>query len=287
MKALRSVLVALALLAPAAAAQRVTLPALPPVDSGTVVVLRLLDWREVSGRVVAEVDSTVTLLTDDGTQLRVPHEWIRAWRPQDARLTLLDPNASRLFFAPTGRTLPKRAGYFANYYLFVPGISYGLSDRLTVSGVVSVVPAADAQLAYLSPKFAIVRSPRFNFAMGALWITIPDVDQPGLGAGYGAATFGTTDNAVTVMAGYPFSTRHLKTKPIVMLGAERRLGGRSKGMAELWSVPGTDGVPLLVGLRWFSARLAIDFGVASVLGGRDITSKGLPVVPWLDFALHW
>ena len=66
----------------------------------------------------------------------------------------LDPNYSRLLFAPTGRPLAKGDGYFSDYELVFPGVAYGLTDNLSLAGGVSVIPGLGLgeQLFYVSPK---------------------------------------------------------------------------------------------------------------------------------------
>jgi len=44
-------------------------------------------------------------------------------------------------FAPTGRPLGKGDGYFSNHYVVFPGVTYGITDHVSVAGGVSVVPA--------------------------------------------------------------------------------------------------------------------------------------------------
>jgi hypothetical protein len=52
----------------------------------------------------------------------------------------LDPNYSRLLFAPTGRPLRAGDGYFSDYELLFPGVAYGLTDNVTLAGGVAIVP---------------------------------------------------------------------------------------------------------------------------------------------------
>ena len=72
--------------------------------------------------------------------------------------------------------LEKGQGYFSNYYLFFPGAAYGLTDRLTVGGGMSVFPGVgfDEQMYYIAPKVGLKNTEKFNLAAGALLIRIPD-----------------------------------------------------------------------------------------------------------------
>ena len=73
-------------------------------------------------------------------------------------------------------------------------------------------------------------------------------------------------------------------EPGFMLGGETRIGGGSKLMAEAWKLPGISEVPVVFGFRFFGRRLSTDFGFLYVLG---TSSSGFPLIPWLDFAIHF
>ncbi|MGH7522068.1 MAG: hypothetical protein ACREMI_12415 [Gemmatimonadales bacterium] len=273
--------------APSLNAQR---PAVPPVDSTTVVLVRLTDGSQLVGRIVAGDDTSVTLLTFAGARVALPHRSISSWRPQAGRVTAggfrrADPNTSRLFFAPTARTLPQGSGYFADYYLFFPVVAFGVTDRVMLSGGMSIIPGLSSQLFYVAGKVGVVQSPSASFAVGGFWATVPDESDASLGMGYAVTTIGSADHAVTLMAGYPFTTQDLAREPLFVVGGESRIGERSKLMAELWKLPEEGNVPALFGVRWFGDRLAVGFGFVYVLGSDTI--EGWPLIPWVDFAVNW
>jgi hypothetical protein len=272
--------------APPLLAQR---PAVPPADSTAVVSLRLTDGSQLTGRIVAADDTSVTLLTFAGARVTVPHKSISSWRPQAGRVTAsgfrhADPNTSRLFFAPTARTLPQGTGYFADYYLFFPVAAFGVTDRVMLSGGMSIIPGLSSQLLYVAGKVGVVSGPQAAFAFGGFWATVPGESDASLGAGYAVATLGSEDQAVTLMAGYPFTTTDLAREPLFVVGGESRIGDRSKLLGELWKLPEEGSVPALFGVRWFGDRLAVGFGFVYVLGS-DV--EGWPLVPWVDFAVNW
>lgn len=269
------------------AAQR---PATPPVDSTKVVTLRLTDGSQLTGRIVAGDDTAVTLLTFAAARVTLPRRSISSWRPQAGHLTATgfqrsDPNTSRLFFAPTARTLPRGSGYFADYYLFFPVAAFGVTDRVMLSGGMSIIPGLSSQLIYVAGKVGVARSPSAALAVGGFWATVPDEADASLGMGYVVTTLGSDDHAVTLMAGYPFTTQAVAREPLFVVGGETRVSDRAKLMAELWKLPDESNVPALFGVRWFGDRLAVGFGFVYVLGSDHI--EGWPLVPWVDFAVNW
>ena len=107
-----SALAALTLAGPARA-QHPQAP-VPPVDTVAIVSLRLSDGSLITGRVVAMDDTSLVVVTIAGLRIVAPRRAITAWRAERGRVRAgryveEDPNTSRLFFAPTGRTLPARA----------------------------------------------------------------------------------------------------------------------------------------------------------------------------------
>ena len=114
---------------------------------------------------------------------------------------------------------------------------------------------------------------------------MPDEADASLGMGYAVTTLGSDDHAVTLMAGYPFTTQAVAPEPLFVVGGETRVSDRAKLMAELWKVPDESNVPALFGVRWFGDRLAVGFGFVYVLGSDSI--EGWPLVPWVDFAVNW
>lgn len=268
------------------AAQR---PAVPPVDSSAVVALRLTDGSELVGRVVAVDDTSLTLLTLAAARVTLPLRSIRSWRARPGQTTARgfqpsDPNATRLFFGPTARTLAQGSGYFADYYLIFPVVGYGVHDRVMLSGGVSLVPGASNQLVYVAAKAGIVRAPKFALAFGGFWATVPGEAGASLGNGYGVVTIGTEDHAVSFMGGYPFTADGIASEPMFMLGGETRIGTRTKLLTEFWKFPETSEVPVVFGARWFGDRIAVDFGLIYPIGTDP---SGFPFAPWVDFAVNW
>lgn len=271
----------------AAAAQRAR-PATPPVDSTVVVNVRLSDGSTLTGRIVAADDSSLVIVTTAGIRAAAPRRSIVGWTPLQGRIHGQhfyenDPNTSRLFFSPTGRTIAAGSGYFADYYLLFPFLAYGITDRFTVAGGVSLIPGASDQLWYLSGKVGVVRAPEVNVAVGGLYTSITGQSH-GAGIVYGVGTFGNQDNAFTAGAGYPFADGRTTDTPIWMLGGEGRIGGGTKLLAEAWKLPGASDIPVIFGLRFFGRKLAVDFGLLGVLGAH---TEGFPFLPWVDFAVRF
>ena len=202
-----------------------------------------------------------------------------------------NPNITRLFFAPTARMLKQGKGYFSDYYLFFPGFAYGITDRFTLGGGLSIFPGVDMndQLFFVAPKFGLVQEKTFSFAMGALLVRIPgddDVfqDDPEVaGILYGVTTFGQPDASLTAGLGYGFVDGNLADRPMVMIGGEKRLTRRTAFVTENWIFPGIDEPLISYGIRFFGKRLSVDLGLINTIGDGAI----FPGVPYIDFVVQF
>src|SRR5712675_1412718 len=96
------------------------LPRLQVADKGT-------------GRDTMRSASMVSMLT---ALALVPSMKVAA-QEHAARPEEIDPNTSRLFFAPTGRTLPAGTAELGDVWLFFPSIGVGMTDRVSVAAGVS------------------------------------------------------------------------------------------------------------------------------------------------------
>lgn len=271
-------------------AARAQQPRLPPVDTARVVELHLSDSTTVVGRVVAEDLSTLTLLTAVGVRVTVPLASLARWRDvaptQEVTVVGRDPNDSRLFLAHTARAVPKGRFTLLDYMVFFPVASYGVTDRLSLTGGMSLIPGSPDQLFYVAPKFTLVEAAPASVAAGVLYLRVVGfLPASGYaGVAYGVTTIGSPTTAATVLVGFPFASSGWERRPLVMLGGESRVSQRVKLLFEGWTIPGTDVVPAVGGVRLIGARVSWDLGLLFLIGERE-THGGF--LPWVDVTFHW
>lgn len=144
---------------------------LKPTPEGAIVVLSLIDGSALQGRVVEVTATTIRFQSAIG-ETSIPRSAVRevhaaAEGPlHDGELWPEDPSRTRLFFAPTGRTLRRGDGYLADAYVFFPSVQYGVTDALTMGAGMSLIPGLglDQQVYYLTPKLGVVSGPELNSA---------------------------------------------------------------------------------------------------------------------------
>ncbi|MBW3631029.1 MAG: hypothetical protein KY464_17290 [Gemmatimonadetes bacterium] len=293
--------------------------------SDTVYELRLQDGSVLFGKVVSADPQQVVLVTQAGVRVELARTQIRAAAPirgtvrDDGAVWVEDPNSTRLFFGPTGRALRAADGYIGAFELFLPFLSYGLTDRLTIAGGTPIVPEAIGRILYLAPKVQVIASERMNVSTGVLafFDLASDAGADGgeedsdvAGILYGAGTWGSADHAVTAGAGWGFAGSDVQNRPAFMLGGETRAGARVKLITENYMIsyretvydnggvfhaPGeqlptvrpreeTRYMGLLGGgIRIFGERLAGDLGIGIGVGDADFHC----CVPLVNFVYNF
>ena len=254
------------------------------VVSDTLWEVHLAAGESYVGTVAAVEGDTISLRTVTGTRIRFVRSQVVGARPAQGRIRNgaywpPDPNSTRLFFSPTGRTLPRDGAYAGVYELFVPFIAYGITDALMIAGgspfylaLGGVTPPV-----YLGPKLRLLQWERVAASVGALALVVPDgSDSFHLGILYGAATWGDADASVTGGLGWGYVEDQMADRPLAMLGGEYRVSRRVKLLTENLFVPGETSVIASAGIRLFGERLAADAGVVTLLG--EGSTVWLPVV---------
>jgi hypothetical protein len=274
-----------------AAAQRAD-TARPLVVSDTVYDLRLRDGSALIGRITAVDGDTVTVLTSAGIRIAMARAEIRSIAPvrgrvRDGEVWLEDPNSTRLFFGPTGRSLRAGEGYVGAFELFFPFVAVGITDRITLAGGTPIIPGAFGRVWYAAPKVEVLTKDRLHLSTGLLALAdLTDSGSEMIGILYGAGSWGDPDNSVTAGAGWAFSGEDVAHRPVLMAGGETRVSGRVKLITENYlftyedsrydpSAPGEyrydlGHVALMsFGLRILGERLSGDLGLGFGVGADD------------------
>ncbi len=248
-----------------------------PAASDTLREIHLADGSVLIGRIEAVAGERVTIVTQAGVRVELERAQIRSALPvrvREGRVVREDPTGTRLFFAPTGRSLAAGEGYFGVYELFFPFLTYGVTDRFTFAAGTPVVPGAIGEFAYVAPKLTLIRGERLNVGTG-VFAGFAEGDLGGIA--YGVGTWGDRDNALTGGVGFAFGDGEFFDQPIVMVGGEMRAGPQFKLLSENYLVPGESGALISGGLRFFGERISADAGLGALIG-NDGAECCLPLV---------
>ena len=266
-----------------------------PADRALVSIV-LADGTQIQGTILQQDETHIHLTTSSGLEVKVPRVSIVSMRKinnsYSGGFTRSDPNYSRLMFAPTGRPLRRGEGYWSNYYVFFPGVAYGLTERLSMTAGLSIFPGATLgnQVISLAPKIALYENSDFALSAGTLYMSF--AGEVGGGMAFLAASKGYPDKSFTIGLGLGYIDENdepvdFAAHPVILLGGSMRLSDGLALISENWIITG-EGLgpgeqPLGIALRFFGRSLAVDLG-AIIVG--EILTEGFPI-PWLSCVYHF
>lgn len=271
---------------PAAAQQGApNAPVLAVADSGVMQRIQLRDGSELIGRIVAIGDTTVQFQSAIGVTTIRRSDILKASTDRggvvrNGAYYFPNPNATRLVFAPTGRMLSQGEGYFSDYWVFFPGIAFGVSDKVTLGGGMSIFPESSEQILYFTPKVGVLQSPKINFAVGGLFATAGDNSA---GILYGVGTWGEPDASFTAGLGYGYADGDLASNPAIVLGGESRVSPRVSFVTENYLLPGGS-VILAGGLRFMGRGISFDLALTSF---NESGGENFCCLPFIGFVYNF
>ena len=243
----------------------------PPVGMTQELVLQ--DGSRMYGRVERIDGSTFVFRTTAGVAVNADIAQVRSIRVVSGRVLngLFrhdDPNPTRLFFGPTGRSLPKGAGYVGVYEVFMPFVQVGITDRISIGGGTPLFFGEGSEHPFwITPKVQVLALPNTQASVGVMHFM--NVGDGNFGVAYGAVTQGTVDTAVTVGLGYAYerSSGDVDGVAVWMIGGEHRVSRRIKLLTESYLVGG-EGLGSF-GVRFIGERLTADLGLVLPLGMNE------------------
>ncbi len=248
---------------------------IPAAD--TVQMLTLDDGSTLVGTITEVGNDEIKFQTDLGDMtISVAKikdiKAVPATSLQDGQYWFPNPNRTRLLIGPTARTLKAGEGYFADLWLFFPGVFYGVTDNITLGAGVSIFPGVDDQLYYFAPKVGFTAAEDLDLALSVfvfrLW------DQTAY-FGIGSMTYGHEDRSVTAGLGLAWHKNGIADKPAATLGGEYRVSRRVSLVGESWFLPGEidEGELVMGAVRFFGEKMSVDLGLAYAVdnkGDRDL-----------------
>lgn len=262
----------------------------------SLVIIQINDGSNFKGSIVNQDKNKIYFKTINGIEAVIPKSIIIKIKPMEGKIVegtylRVDPNYSRLLFAPTGRPLKKGEGYFSDYYVLFPGISYGITNNLSLMAGFSLIPglSLDEQLFYVAPKIGINFNDKFSMATGALYMNAHEVSA---GIGFAVTTLGERDKSITLGLGLGYTKESGKNlefakHPIIMIGGNARISNSVAFVSENWLITGSNfdisQQPFSLGFRFFGEHISVDFGFIIIL---DVIEGGFPV-PWLSFVYNF
>ncbi|MEX1127267.1 MAG: hypothetical protein WEB50_01750 [Vicinamibacterales bacterium] len=250
-----------------------TLPA-APAQAGEVELYELVlkDGSRLFGTIERQDDQQVVFRTQSGatiTALRLDIVSLRVvkGRLEQGEFVRTDLHRSRLFFAPTGRSLEKGQVSVGVFQFIAPFVQVGVTDNFSIGGGTPLIFGIEDfdRPFWVTPKLRVFNSEMAQASVGVLHV-FDTSEGDSAGIAYGVGTFGTSDNAVTVGAGLAYSGD--SRGGIVMVGGERRVHRSLKLITENYVWKNGDGI-LSGGVRFIGERLSADLALATPFGVGD------------------
>lgn len=279
------VIIAMLFAAPAASTGQVTPVAVEIPAAGVTQDLLLKDGTRLIGRVESIGDAGFTFRTLSGLEMKLNTASVQSLRVFTGRIVKgevweSDPNTTRLFFGPTGRSLKRGEAYFGVYEVFMPFVQVGVTDRISIGGGTPLVFGDIERPFWITPKVQLFSNARTSASVGV--IQFFNFDNAGIA--YGVVTHGGEDGAVTIGGGYAYAREERYAgepyppdpyrdetdahgSPVLMIGAERRMSKRTKFVTENYFFQ-RGGITSL-GVRFFGEKLSADFAMMIPLNTED------------------
>ena len=243
------------------------------VATGNVIQeLELNDGSLLIGRVETVGSGRFVFRTTSGAEITVDIATVRSLKPFTGRIVngelwRDDPNPTRLFFAPTGRSLKRGEVYFGVYEVLLPFVQVGVTDRISIGGGTPLVFGDFEQPFWVTPKVQLLHYRSTSVSAGVMHFF--NMGDASTGIAYGVVTQGSTGSAVTIGGGYAYarSDEEDAGSGVLMIGGEHRVSRRVKLVTENYVFKG--GGFASGGLRFFGEKLSADFGLVAPLFGDD------------------
>lgn len=240
--------------------------------------LVLKDGSRIFGTVERETDQEVVLRTQAGAIVTARREEIASLRPVRGRIEKgefipTDLHRTRLFFAPTARSLQKGETSFGVFQFIAPFVQVGVTDRFSMGGGTPLLFGIDDwdRPFWVTPKMQVLNMPEAQAAVGLLHVFNTGGEDAGIA--YTVGTFGNSDNAGSAGAGLMYSGEDRGW--ILMGGAEGRVNRFMKVMTENYVWKGGEGI-ISGGVRFLGERLSADLALAVPVGVGEVIA--FPVV---------
>ena len=268
-------------------------------DSAATPTVRVIlkGGSEVVGTIQSESDDAIAFVTNSGVAMTINQAQVERIDEVEGaliggRYVRLDPNRTRLFFAPTARPLGNGRGYVADYYLFFPFVAYGAGDVVSLAGGVSLLPFSPVQVAYAAPKVTVYNGRRASLGAGAFVgfpVGVVGPEDGWAGLLYGLGTFGGPQASATVGVGFGAANGEFSSRPALLLGLERQVSGSVKLISENYAFFPEDDAFLLLsgGIRFFGTRLAADLALITSPDVFTSLDSGFPFFPFVGFAYNF
>ncbi|MCX7986219.1 MAG: hypothetical protein N2662_04720, partial [Bacteroidales bacterium] len=111
------------------------------------------------------------------------------------------------------------------------------------------------------------------------------ISEGNMGILYSIATYGNTDNNVTMGLGWGFIGEELAKRPVITISGMKRVSRKVGLVTENWIIP-ADGYKAVFsyGVRFFGEKIAIDL---AFYNEKEIAQYLIIGIPYVDFVVKF
>lgn len=237
--------------------------------------INFFDFSKLLPNIIKKKEEKEEKIEVEQTEKKVKKKWFD------------NPTDTRLFLLPTAKMLKQGKGYFQDIDIVVTSANFGITDNISIGGIATIIPfiGIQNQVFLVTPKFGIEINKDFSIAGSIFYGSGAGVGQ--IAVGYAAATYGNSDNNITLGVGAgtfsAFSSRSSLVSG-VNIGGMYRITENMSFLTENWFVLNS-GVFILpsLGVRFFSDKLSADLGftIPSSFGNNTFP------IPYIDFVFSF
>jgi len=256
------------------------------VDSTETVVVTLADGNQLTGVILSVSETELELRMQTG-RIFIDLNRIQSIQSDEietpSREWFDNPNTSRLLVSPTARPLDKGKGYYQNIYVFISGVSYGITDNLSVTGGMSMIPVIGItnQLFFIGGRFGGSVAENHYLSGGALYSTAGGFDN-NLFIKFGNYTYNFNRGSITSGITAFSLTDEIGTNA-VLLGGDYRVTQRIAFVSENHYFPDVSEALFSYGVRFMGEQMSFDFAFIQAGFGLGI---GI-ALPFIDFVFNF
>lgn len=260
------------------------------IDTTQTWHVETLDGNDYYGKILKKEENYCVFRAFDIGAISIPYERIERMslkalpRRVGDKYWSANPHATRYFLGSSAYGLKEGEGYYSNTWIMLNQVNYGLSNRYSFGfGTVPLFLFGEGIFPIsIMPKisFPLGRS-KWHGAVSVVYLNAFGEDASesnGITATYGALTYGSTDQNLTISLGHGLNDGQWFKTPILSFSAMDRFGRKSYLITEnyLVTIEGSLSLICSIGGRWVGRYIAIDYGFGGLFG----TYRG--GFPWLN-----
>jgi hypothetical protein len=258
-------------------------------------LIKLKNGSEIKGIIVERRKNEIDVKTDNLGTVTISYEDIKSKQVIDSSKVIDgeywfdNPNNTRYLFAPSAMNLEKGEGYYQCAYFLGNSVNYGLTDNISIGGIV-ILPVA----ALITPKIGFQIAKKFHLGAGVIMGILPGPSFAGIV--YGVATFGSKNNNITFGPGYGFYEDQMTQRPILTFNGMTRVSRKISLVTENWFLPFMEEVwndnyndytmvpyyfwAISYGVRIMNEKFSFDISLVNTKETFEILPIG---IPYIDF----